>query len=484
MLRLPTIRPPYLGVALLCWGLVIPSARADAPSGPVGLVLFGDDLPREELRAALARDLGRAVTLLATPAEHVPCVTVTWRREQAELAVTYDEPGRGTLARVIRARPTASQTVEDATVLATSLVRNEADELLGKPAPPRTTAQPPPEVAFLLPPSAKPREDVHRDYVPACASFFYPAATNWNHPYATTRFSFNALYGLIGELDNGLQLGTVNVVVGKSGVATGDMAGAEIGLGLNYVQGRASGLQLALLGNAAGMGVEGAQLSLGANVSRSRLDGFQVAPINVTGDAQGMQIGAVNVGKKVTGAMIGIVNVADEVDGIPIGIVSITRSGGVHPIVWGGSASSLGGGFKFATDYTYTIIAAQYAVVGRADYAATGGREAIHLDRREFVGGGFYLGGHVRIKPAFVDFDLGFSALSATEVTWDPNPNGPQPYHQLLLEPRIRVLGGYSFADHLSLFAGGSLAARAHLVNIGVNTLVSVVPELVAGAQF
>ncbi len=53
----------------------------------------------------------------------LPYVTVPWRREPSELAVTHDEPGRETLARVIPARATGTQAVEDAAVLATSLVR-------------------------------------------------------------------------------------------------------------------------------------------------------------------------------------------------------------------------------------------------------------------------------------------------------------------------------------------------------------------------
>ena len=467
--------------AWLCLLLGLPRAFADAVSGDIGLVFFGDDLPREELRAALARDLGRGVTLLPRSVATLPCVTVTWRRAQSELAVAFDEPGRGTVARVIQARSTPAQTIEDATVLATSLVRNEADELLGKSAPPPQHAG----RAAVIPPPAPVKADdvVQADYVPACASLFYPAATNWNHPYATTRFSFNVIYGLIGELDNGFQLGTVNVVASSPKVATGHMAGAQIGLAVNYVQGHASGLQLALLGNAASMGVDGGQVSLGANIAGSRLDGFQVAPINVAGDVRGTQIGIVNIGGKVVGSMIGIVNVAEEVKGAPIGIVSITRSGGVHPIVWGGSASSVGGGFKFATDHLYTIIAAQYAHAGKTVHGAETSTP-FPIPAREFVGGGFYLGGHAPIGHAYADFDIGFSGLTATEITLAEDPPGLRPYRQLLLEPRVRVLGGYSFADHLSAFAGASFAVRARLVNAGDDTIVSTVPELIAGAQF
>src|SRR5689334_25126341 len=97
--------------SFLCLLLGISRAFGDSLPGEVGLVLFGDELPREELRAALAKDLGRAVTLLPNAVPTVPCVTVTWKRAQSELAVTYDEPGRGTLARVILTLPSSSTTV-------------------------------------------------------------------------------------------------------------------------------------------------------------------------------------------------------------------------------------------------------------------------------------------------------------------------------------------------------------------------------------
>jgi hypothetical protein len=485
-----------LGSILLLLGLLldpISAGAADAPWARIGLVIFGEELPREELRAALARDLGRTVTLLASRDDALPCVTVTWRRESSELAVTYDEPGRGTLARVIQSRATAAQTAQDATVLATSLVRNEADELLGKVSSPPEEGAPSPakrsdeqkKVDAPMPAPSPPTVNaVERDRVAATASFFYPAATNWNHPHAATRFSLNLLYGMIGELESGVQIGTVNVIVQKQGVATGDMAGAQVGLAFNLAQGRASGFQLALLGNVARSSVEGAQLSGLANISSGPVDGFQIAPVNIAADVRGTQIGVVNVGGKVTGLMLGVVNVAAEVDGAAIGAISVTRAGGVHPVVWGGSALTAGGGFKFATDHTYSIIAAQYAVIGAAAYPANGNRQAISLPRREFVGGGFYIGGHVRLRRMFMDFDLGFSALTATEVTWMADPNGPRPYRQLLLEPRVRAIAGYSFFEHASVFAGGSLAIRAHLVNVGDDTLVSTVPELIAGAQF
>jgi hypothetical protein len=466
-------------------------ARADPPGASLGLVVFGDELPREQLRSALQRELGRDVTLLVDrPSTSLPYVTVTWRRERSELAVTYDEPGRGTLVRVIAARATGSEAVEDATVLATSLVRNEADELLPTPAPrPRVETPTAMETSAPSPPPVTPTKPaeglLQRDDVLACASLFFPAATNWNHPHATTRFSLNLIYGLVGALDNGVQLGTVNVIVGKAGVASGDMSGVQLGGLANYASGHANGLQFAVATNGARRGLEGGQLSLGANISGDRVDGFQVGSLNVAGDLLGMQLGLVNVSKKMTGLTVGLINVADEATGIPIGVVSVTRSGGVHPLVWGSSASSASGGVKFAADHTYTIAAAQYTFVGPiASQTSLPQSEPIHFAGRGYVGAAFYLGGHVPVQRAFIDFDGGFSALAATEAVWVPGPYGLERYWQVLLEPRVRGMGGYSFARHLSLFAGASLAVRLHYLGRWVEEAVSTVPEVFAGAQF
>jgi hypothetical protein len=72
MFRPASIRLLCSWVAAFALLLGGPRALADASSGAVGLILFGDELPREELRAALARDLGRGVTLLPNPVATMP----------------------------------------------------------------------------------------------------------------------------------------------------------------------------------------------------------------------------------------------------------------------------------------------------------------------------------------------------------------------------------------------------------------------------
>src|SRR5580765_7862109 len=97
-------RPYLLLLTFLAFLCFSPRANGQTPSGApaeaLGLVVFGDPLPQEELRAGLERELGRPV-VLRDPAGRAagPFVTVTWKKERSELAVSYDEPGRGTVSR-------------------------------------------------------------------------------------------------------------------------------------------------------------------------------------------------------------------------------------------------------------------------------------------------------------------------------------------------------------------------------------------------
>ncbi len=467
-----------------------PSNAARDVSAPVGLVVFGDGLPRDQLRERLARELARPVVLLSDRSPDLVVVTVRWRPHEGELAVSYDEPGRGTVSRVVPAHPDAAQNVDDAVLLASSMARNDADELLGK----ETKTESPP----LRPVSPRPAP-----FVFAYASLFDPIATNFEQPYARTRIGLNLLYGRAGQLDNGLQLGLVNAVVGKDGVASGDMSGVQLApfLGFNFASGHATGLQLGWIGNVAGRGLEGgqmafvgnvsgadvdgAQLAFGANVSTGTVRGVQAAAVNVARDLTGAQVGLFNVAKKVDGLTVGLINVADDIDGVPIGLVSVTRTGGVHPVVWGSSVDYANVGLKFATRYTYSILSANYTRAPAAEYAATGNRPALRFAERDFFGGGYFLGGHVPIDHAFFDFDIGVTALGAAKRTPDVHGDGTSSSDvEVLLEPHARVMGGYRLAPHASLFAGAGFVTRARIVFNADDAVVSFMPEFFGGVQF
>lgn len=489
-------------VALATLALVRPALGAPdvPPSGPMRLVVFGE-LPREVLRERLAKALDRPVVLAAerAPADAAPQITVTWRGD--ELAVAYDEPGRGTVSRVVPSRPKPEDAVDDAVLLSTSLVRNEADELLGqKPTAPPPVDEPIDRPAPVAAPPPAPKERAKDDdEVPAVVSLVHPLASNAQKPYARTRFGLNLVYGRAGELDHGLQLGIVNVVTGGDR-ASGRMSGVQLApfFGVNVAGGVAEGLQLAHLANVAGGGLAGAQLSLlgnvsgketdgaqiamGLNVSGSALRGTQLAAVNVAGDVTGLQLGFVNVAKRVNGATLGLVNVADDVDGVPIGLISVTKSGGIHPVVWSGTSTYANVGLKFATRYTYTMIAGHWARESERTYDEENAR-TVTLEPRDFLGGGFFLGGHLPIDRAFVDFDLSAAPHYATRSS--ARSDNPQlRYHEVLVDARARIMGGVTLLPHLSLFVGASALLRVRIVDEGRDGLYRVVPELFGGVQF
>lgn len=343
----------------------------------------------------------------------------------------------------------------------------------------------------------------HKNAVLAYASLIHPVATNFDAPYVSTRFGLDLIYGRAGELDGGLQVGTVNLVIGKPGVATGAMSGVQLApfFGVNYASGHAGGLQIAFLGNGAGDGVEGGQVSLGANVAAGDVDGAQLSwvanvatgklrglqfgGVNVAGDVAGAQVGFVNVAKKFDGLAIGLVNIADDIDGVPIGLLSVTKSGGVHPVVWSSTSTYANIGLKFATKHTYTMLAGHYTNVGGAYYAADGGRRELQLEARDFFGGGFFIGGHVPIDNAFIDFDIGLSGLGATTTSPRVTADGlTRRSRDILVDPRVRILAGFALAKHASLFGGAGLVARTRLVNDAEDAIIRFHPELIGGIQF
>jgi hypothetical protein len=231
--------------------------------------------------------------------------------------------------------------------------------------------------------------------------------------------------------------------------------------------------------------VDGAQIAWLSNVASGKLRGVQLGGVNVAGDATGAQIGIVNVAKKFEGVTLGLINVADDIDGVPIGLLSVTKTGGVHPVIWASTATYANVGIKFATKHTYTMIAGHYTNLSGADYAADSSHPAIHLESRDFFGGGFFLGGHVPIDSAFVDFDIGFSGLAAPVSSVRVRPDGSaNRYNEILLDPRVRVMAGVTLAEHASLFGGVGVLARARLVDDGDDAIIRALPELFGGANF
>ncbi len=483
MLRL---RPVLTATLLLLFFLFAPRmSRAEEPA--IHLVVRGDDLPPEQLRDAIAKELGRSVVLADEPVQGANTVTVTYREAESELAVTWDGARRGTVSRVVAARPKRSDVIVDAALLAGNLVRDEADELTKKNEPPPL---PPPDLAPLPPPTTSPSAPAASDRTPTPPdpdyrafnfSFFYPMATNFGRPQMRTRFDFNILHARIGQLD-GVQIGGLNVIERQKGRATGNMTGLQLAWLANITTGDTNGVQIApvgnistnevngwqvgMVGNYAGADMNGFQSGLLVNVSSGTVRGVQLSAINIGGDVKGMQIGVVNVAKKVEGGMVGVVNVADDVDGVPFGVASVTKSGGVHPTAWASTTTFGNLGVRLATKHTYTMPMAHFH----------------HAYDKDFFGAGFAVGGRIPLDDArYIDTDLGFSWLYAPSRT--VLPNDPDTYHQHLLQPKLRALVGWRFANHFGLFAGAGVLTQIRIERDMELVTIRVGPDFFFGVE-
>ena len=437
------------------------------PDPGVIVVVHSDspELHPEAMRAAVAKELGMPAMAREDAAGRpvLGTVTVTWRPSRSELAVTYEETGRGALSRIVPAPPDVEKTITTATMLTANLVRREADELLPPLASeaPRTTT---------VPPAVEAPADKKEAYLPVNASLFYPLATNFGKRNVTTHLDVNLLYGRVGRVD-GAQLGLFNH-------AGGDLNGAQIAFGMNLVHGATEGFQIATAMNLTGGSVEGLQASfafnragghvsgiqgsMGINVADGGLEGIAFGAANFAGDVRGLQLGLLNVGGTVKGVQLGLVNVADDVEGVPIGLVSVTKTGGIHPLAWGSNTSLANVGVKFATRYTYTMVSG-----------------AAHPDGSAWLyGPGFTVGAHVPIARFYFETDIGLTWLFNGTIHEKDAMAGD------IALTKLRVVGGYTILDHLSAFAGVGTALRTRFGTDRDAPSMRLVPELFAGIQF
>jgi hypothetical protein len=239
------------------------------------------------------------------------------------------------------------------------------------------------------------------------------------------------------------------------------VSGLQIGGLFNTSPGSLEGGQAALIFNAAGAESEGLQATFGLNLAQS-LDGLQVAGVsnlsggtlrgaqfalgfNRAGDVAGAQVALVNVGKRVRGLQVGLVNVAEDVEGVPIGLVSVTRSGGVHPMIWAASDTYLNFALKFATRYTYTFVSA-----------------AIHpTEERTRFGPGFALGASVPLFPQlFAEIDVSGTHLFGDSRCCENAFFGAVARDRDWTLFKLRGSLRYQLLPHLGGFSGIGLTTR------------------------
>ena len=442
--------------------ITAPAAALAEPTTPAAtatayaVVVRGDGLDEGAVRAALGKELGTRVVRGDT-AEGGPVrgtVTVTLRRADGELAVSYDEPGRASVSRVVAAPATDDEAIRAAALLAGNLVRRQVDDLLGTEAvAPAPAAATPPPAAAVSPAPATPAAP---EVVPANAALFYPLAVNSLWPEARVRFDLGLLYSEVGALE-GIGLGTVqNARRGSRGLRYSWL--------VNRSGGAVQGADLAWAANVASGNVEGLQVALGFNVARGALQGAQATwGVNVAGDTEGVQVGLVNVAKKVKGVQLGLVNVADDVEGLPIGLVSVTKTGGVHALVWASNTSYGNLGLKFATRHTFTMLSAH-----------------VHAEGSRALGGpGFTIGGRLPLDPVTLELDVQGVHLFGDRLCC--GDDGALRARDRTLA-KLRASVSYQVAPRFSVFGGGGATATFTYADRRVAGEVG--PEVFGGLAF
>ncbi|MBX3204306.1 MAG: hypothetical protein KF764_04520 [Labilithrix sp.] len=473
-----------------------PSAAAEA--APAYTLEVDSDAPDvlsfEALAARIGSDLGGAV---ARPGAAEPSrAAIAIRYRDRELVVRATHPGGRVLERTVKAEGDDAAVQREAVLLAGNLARDEAREILdalaARPAPRPAPANEPraPAVRASPPP-------IDEGHDPVTVALFSPLATNFARPNTTSNASLGFIYGRVGVVDgaqlggavvyasrrvDGVQIGGAatavngpldgaqlagfgNLAVGPvegvqlagfGSLAVGPVAGAQVAGAGNFALGGFDGAQLSGAFNLTRGPFTGVQLSGGGNLATQGVDGAQLSPVNVAGAIDGAQIGVINIARKVNGAQIGAINIAEEVDGVALGVISISR-GSLHPVAWTSNLQHMNAGVKFSTRYAYTLVAVHTGTI-EGDLDNIGTTAAV--------------GGRV---PLPAGFDVEIQGALSHLV---PRPSQSTKRGNVWVAPQI--LGGYAFARHLRVFAGGGVRLPVS-VDLGRDV---VRPEVLAGVQF
>jgi len=330
------------------------------------------------LAEALASDLGVRVELVRPDAEGEARVIVDVTPE-GTVVLRVRRDGLPPTERETEPGPDRRQTTVTISLLASNLVRDESEEVLGllepppeppivvvspedappPPAqpeaePPATEAPPPPP-----PPEPPPVEEEPFPFMPFAVDFVPFVGFSSAGPQRRV-LSLGVVGALSGSVDGfsgssvldltlrdvrGAQLAgvlsvarRVNGVQGSGvvSIAHGGLRGVQMGtlniasstrgaqLGIVDIGGDVGGVQAGVL-TVAGP-VRGAQLGV-LNVAAGPVYGAQLGVLNVAAETHGAQLGIANVvGGRANGVQIGLFNYAEEAD-VQIGLVSIQARG-------------------------------------------------------------------------------------------------------------------------------------------------------------
>lgn len=235
-------------------------------------------------------------------------------------------------------------------------------------------------------------------------------------------------FGNLAESVSGAQLS------GFGGIAS-HVQGAQLS-GFGSLASTVNGAQISGFGSLA-KGVQGLQASGFGNIAQ-RVGGTQLAGFgNVAAEVDGLQAsGFFNAAGRVKGVQLGFLNFADTVDGVSIGFLSLVRRGYHHPEVWTAEDFEANIAVKLGVRRFYNIFAASSDLQGE--------RWAL----------GYGIGSH---WPLGARLYLNTDIISAHVVENSFSEGWPRDMELNLLN-KFRLLAGWQFARHFSLFAGPTYA--------------------------
>ncbi len=449
------------------------------------LVVDADDasaIDRDAFRANLESDLQLPIELRdATSQDATERQMLVQLRDGHVAVVTYRDGAGRTLSRAIEVTGDRRALASAAALLAENLAHDQTSDLLATPAPAKASA-----VNDTTAEATDERKPEAGPMVPVIVSLFYPVATNWGKPNATTPFALDLVFGRNGgirgaELSGAVAFSSGRVdgaqIAGAANVAN-DVVGSQIAGAVN-VANDTTGAQIAGAVNVAN-DVRGAQISGAVNVANDTT-GAQISVVNVGGNVDGAQIGVVNVGKRVRGLQLGVVNVAESVEGASYGLVSLVKNGHVRGLAWGSAAGHTlyaNAGIEWSSKYAYAIVHGAYT----ADH----------------VGPGIRFGGRIPMGRFHLDGDVGTTQLllangdtprAGAEGGGDggtflgkgyfpDGSNGRWLDTDSYSNHDARVLLGFDVTSFLSVFAGGGMSVS---VANDKSDYVRLAPTFVAG---
>ncbi len=270
------------------------------------------------------------------------------------------------------------------------------------------------------------------------------------------------LGGTIVERDStGLQAALIFNAAGRNAQALqlalganlvgGDLDGFQGAVGVNVVGRDVRGLQAAVGGNFAGGDVWGSQWAVGLNVAPDVMFGVQAAVglnwatdlrggqlglLNLAGRARGFQFGLVNVANDIEGLQVGLVNIAKANSGFSLGLFNFSLDGLFHAQVWSSDTSAGNVAVQLGTQRAYTLI-------GLA-YSPWGGPSGTWAP---------LLGWGLHFERPRLYWELDAMAFSHQPLDrWESNPN---------LVTKLRVTLGVPVLDRFAVFGG--LSANVHV---------------------